>query len=231
MRTYRALAALLTYPTAEMIDAVAEIENALVEEAVLTADQRRAVERLTRELRGGDLLDLQERYVALFDRTPSLALHLFEHLHGDSRDRGQAMADLIELYRQHGFEIAAAELPDFLPLFVEFLGERSAEEAKTMLGDIAHLVALLHQRLAKRGSAYAGVMAALLGIAGVKVDLPAEDAGEAEDSPEAIDRAWEDKEVRFGFGDTDVLKTGTTNECTKAAAMLRRMETLQPGGR
>jgi nitrate reductase delta subunit len=231
MRTYRALAALLTYPTVELIDAVAEIENALVHDGILNAEQRRAVERLTRELRSGDLLDLQERYVAQFDRTPSLALHLFEHLHGDSRDRGQAMADLIELYRQNGFEIAASELPDFLPLFVEFLGERPAAEAKAMLGDIAHLVALLHQRLVKRGSAYAGVMAALLGIAEVKVDLLAEDAGEAEDSPEAIDRAWEDKEVRFGFGDTEILKTGATNECAKAATMLRRMETLQPGGR
>lgn len=231
MRSYRALAALLTYPTAELIGALGDIERSLLIDGLVGAEGRRAVSRLARELRADDLLDLQERYVALFDRTPSLALHLFEHLHGDSRDRGQAMADLIELYRQHGFEITSAELPDFLPLFVEFLGERPAEEAKAMLGDIAHLVALLHQRLAKRGSAYAGVMAALLGIAGVKVDLPAEDAGEAEDSPEAIDRAWEDKEVRFGFGDTEILKTGATNECTKAAAMLRRMETLQPGGR
>lgn len=227
MRSYRALAGLLTYPTAELIGALAEIDRTLLQEGLLDADQRRAVVRLTRELQTDDLLELQERYVALFDRTPSLALHLFEHLHGDSRDRGQAMADLIELYRQHGFEIATAELPDFLPLFVEFLGELPAEDAKAMLGDVAHLVALLHARLAKRGSAYAGVMAALLAIVGKPVELPEDaPATEAEDSPEAIDRAWEDKEVRFGFGDTQA-----TDECTKAAAMLRRMETLQPGGR
>lgn len=227
MRSYRALAALLTYPTAELVGALAEIDRTLLQEGLLDADQRRAVARLVRELRTDDLLDLQERYVALFDRTPSLALHLFEHLHGDSRDRGQAMADLIELYRQHGFEITASELPDFLPLFVEFLSELPAEEAKAMLGDVAHLVALLHTRLARRGSAYAGVMAALLGVVGKPVEVP-DDAPttEAEDTPEAIDRAWEDKEVRFGFGDTQA-----TDECTKAAAMLRRMETLQPGGR
>lgn len=227
MRTYRALAALLTYPTAELIAAMNEIEWTFEQDGLLTHDDRRAVSRLRSELASDDLLDLQERYVALFDRTPSLALHLFEHLHGDSRDRGQAMADLIELYRRHGFEIAASELPDYLPLFIEFIGELPADEARSMLGDVAHLVALLHTRLARRGSAYAGVMSALLSLAGVPVTIPPEDpAALAEDSPEAIDRAWEDKEVRFGPGDAQ-----DSNSCTKAAAMVRRLESLQTGGR
>ena len=121
MRTYRALAALLTYPTEELVGAIEEISSTLQTEGLLSVASRRSVERLLRELRTLDLFDLQERYVTLFDRTPSLSLHLFEHVHGDSRDRGQAMVDLIELYRRHGVEIATHELPDFLPLFLEFL--------------------------------------------------------------------------------------------------------------
>jgi nitrate reductase delta subunit len=149
MRTYRALAALLTYPTEELVGAIEEISSTLQTEGLLSVASRRSVERLLRELRTLDLFDLQERYVTLFDRTPSLSLHLFEHVHGDSRDRGQAMVDLIELYRRHGVEIAAHELPDFLPLFLEFLGEVTADEARTMLGDVAALMAQIQVRLCR----------------------------------------------------------------------------------
>lgn len=141
MKTYRALAALLTYPTEDLVAAAEEIDNALLTEGLLSVAARRSVGRLLRELRTSDLMELQERYVGLFDRTPSLSLHLFEHVHGNSRDRGPAMVDLIELYRRHGVEIAAHELPDFLPLFLEFLGEVPAEEARTMLADVAPLMA------------------------------------------------------------------------------------------
>ena len=225
MRTYRALAALLTYPTEELVGAIEEISSTLQTEGVLSVASRRSVERLLRELRTLDLFDLQERYVTLFDRTPSLSLHLFEHVHGDSRDRGQAMVDLIELYRRHGVEIAAHELPDFLPLFLEFLGEVTADEARTMLGDVAALMAQIQVRLVKRGSAYAGVLTALMALAGM-APLATESvpAPEQEDSLEALDKAWEDREVRFGDGTTE-----TAGACSKAAAMVRRMETLQTG--
>lgn len=227
MKTYRALSALLSYPTAELVAAAAEIAGVLDAERLVAPTQRRSVDRLLRELRTDDLLDLQERYVGLFDRTPSLSLHLFEQVHGDSRDRGQAMVDLIELYRRHGVEATAHELPDYLPLFLEFLGEVPADEAKSMLKDIAPLVAQIHLRLTKRGSAYSGVLTALLALAEftpLAAD-PSPDV-EAEDSFEAIDRAWEDREVRFGDGTTE-----TAGACGKAAAMVRRMESLQTGDR
>lgn len=225
MKTYRALAALLTYPTEDLVAAAEEIDNALLTEGLLSVAARRSVGRLLRELRTSDLMELQERYVGLFDRTPSLSLHLFEHVHGNSRDRGPAMVDLIELYRRHGVEIAAHELPDFLPLFLEFLGEVPAEEARTMLADVAPLMAQIQVRLARRGSAYAGVLAALLALAGA-APLAAESAPppEQEDSLEALDKAWEDREVRFGGGTTE-----TAGACGKAAAMVRRMETLETG--
>ena len=121
-RTFKVLSALLSYPTAQLQDGLRRSSTALIDgEALLPAAVRRQLARLTGELANGDLYDLQERYVLLFDRTRSLSLHLFEHVHGESRDRGQAMIDLKSLYENGGLEIDAAELPDFLPLFLEFL--------------------------------------------------------------------------------------------------------------
>ena len=120
-RTYRALAALLSYPTEALQAATGEIAEVLAEEGIVPARHRAAIDLLLREIATTDIYELQERYFALFDRSRTLSLHLFEHIHGESRDRGQAMADLIALYAQHGLEMTADELPDFLPLFLEFL--------------------------------------------------------------------------------------------------------------
>ena len=120
MKTLRALAALISYPTADLLAAAGEMRAALDREALLPASERRALDRLIGELEAGDLYDLQERYGLLFDRTRSLSLHLFEHVHGESRDRGQAMVDLLKLYEENGYSPVATELPDFLPLFLEY---------------------------------------------------------------------------------------------------------------
>ena len=119
MKSLRALAALLTYPTAELVAAAAEIRDVLDSEAVVPRAARAALHRLIDDLAAGDLYDLQERYGLLFDRTRSLSLHLFEHVHGESRDRGQAMVDLLKLYEENGYTPTARELPDYLPLFLE----------------------------------------------------------------------------------------------------------------
>src|SRR5262249_57680544 len=120
-RTFKVLSALLSYPTEELQAAVPELAAALSRESLIPAAIRRRLDVLLNEIATGDLYDLQERYVLLFDRTRSLSLHLFEHVHGESRDRGQAMIDLKALYEKAGLEIDAAELPDFVPLFLNFL--------------------------------------------------------------------------------------------------------------
>jgi len=132
-RTYRALAALIAYPTEALQAATGEIAAVFTEEGLVPAPHRAAIDGLLAELAGRDIYELQERYFALFDRSRTLSLHLFEHVHGESRDRGQAMADLIALYRDHGFEPTASELPDFLPLFLEFLSLLSGHEAQALL--------------------------------------------------------------------------------------------------
>ena len=165
-RTYRALSAMLAYPTEALQAATAEIAAALAEEDLVKAPQRAAIDALLAELAGGDIYELQERYFSLFDRSRTLSLHLFEHVHGESRDRGQAMVDLIELYRGHGFEPTASELPDFLPLFLEFLSLLSGREAQALLAEPAGILQALAERLVTRKSNYAAVFQALATLAG-----------------------------------------------------------------
>jgi nitrate reductase molybdenum cofactor assembly chaperone NarJ/NarW len=203
IRTFKALSALLSYPTAQLQDAMPEITAAIDREALLPASIRRQLERLMNELATGDLYDLQERYVLLFDRTRSLSLHLFEHVHGESRDRGQAMIDLKAQYENGGLEMDAAELPDFLPLFLEFISTLSRAEAHEQLGQPAHILAALAERLRKRESVYESVFRCLTALAAATPKADAISALLAEPDPDAtdlaaLDAAWEDEPVNFG---------------------------------
>jgi nitrate reductase delta subunit len=212
-RSYRALAALLSYPTPDLQAATEEIAVVLASEALLPAAHRASLAGFLHELAGMDLYALQERYVGLFDRGRAVSLHLFEHVHGESRDRGQAMVDLLALYRQHGLEVAAGELPDFLPLFLEFLSLLPVAEAQALLAEPAAILRALADRLAKRDAGYATVMQAVAALA----QAPEVGASAiAEDDPDdlaALDAAWEEAAVRFGPGEaidgcgTDRLRT------------------------
>ena len=201
-RTFKALSALLMYPTDELVAAMPDIEAAMVMEDLLKDNARQALLPLIRELQTLDLYDLQERYVDLFDKTRRHSLHLFEHIHGESRDRGQAMVDLVSHYERGGLDVTANELPDYLPLFLEFLSTRPMDEARSLLSETANILAVLAERLANRDSAYAAVFTAILSIIGevtVVSDISA-DADEPNDLA-ALDAAWEETAVSFGPGD------------------------------
>ena len=202
MNTYRVLSALLAYPDPAVLAECAELSRVLAEEGLLPAGHRRELDAFMAELADLDPLEAQERYVSLFDRNRSLSLHLYEHIHGESRDRGQAMVQLAELSRRHGLEIDARELADYLPRFLEVLSVMPAKAAASLLGEAVHVVAALQQRLAERGSAYAGVMAALASLAASPAKRGAVDEVLAvlkpeADSPQALDRQWEEEAVRF----------------------------------
>jgi nitrate reductase delta subunit len=221
MRTYRVLARLLSYPDEALLAALPELHRALEAEAALPVPRRAALARLIEELGAGDLLDAQERYVGLFDRGRSLSLHLFEHVHGDSRDRGAAMVELVGLYRRHGLDVTARELPDYLPLFLEFLSTLDPAQARPLLADAAHILAAVRDRLQRRASAYAAAFDALVFLAGAEVAPHAEDR-EPDDSFAALDRAWEEAPVTFGpEGMADGTQAG--QGCSRVAGMLARM--------
>src|SRR5690554_2656394 len=163
--TLRGLAALLSYPTAELQAHAREVREAMHGEGSLPPLTLRALQPLLGRVEAWDLLDLQCEYSDLFDRSRSLSLHLFEHVHGDSRERGQAMIDLGQHYIDHGFAIQSSELPDFLPLFLEFLSCSDPVEARTWLSEPAHVLQALEERLAERGSSYGAIFHALLAVA------------------------------------------------------------------
>ena len=204
-KTFKVLSLLLTYPEEEIQAAAGEMKQILESEKLVPANCLKGLSQLLDEIGSGDLFDLQERYVLLFDRSRSLSLHLFEHIHGESRERGQALVDLAAHYEKHGLVIGAKELPDFLPLFLEFLGTRPEKEARELLGQPLNVIAVLGERLRKRRSPYAWVFLALQGIAAgkpVKSEIESLLAEPDEDPSdlEALDRAWEDQPVTFGPG-------------------------------
>jgi nitrate reductase molybdenum cofactor assembly chaperone NarJ/NarW len=201
--TLRVLSALLSYPGPELAAAAAEMEEALAGEELLDGREREGIAALIAEIAGGDPYELQERYVDLFDRSRSLSLHLFEHVYGESRDRGAMMVDLVERYRVHGLEIAVKELPDYLPLYLEYLSLLPLEQARRELAEPVAVLASLARRLEKRRSAYAPVLAALERIAAAEPDarhlrqLEVEEQLDAE-GPAALDRQWQEDPVTFG---------------------------------
>jgi nitrate reductase delta subunit len=182
----RALAALLSYPEESLIANLAEIRFHV-----------KGVEPLIDELSSRDLYSLQEQYVALFDRSRALSLHLFEHVHGENRERGQAMVELAALYEQAGMRVADHELPDYLPAFLEFAS--LAEDPRDLLKEVSHILRALGDRLAERGSPYCTVFAALLAAAGEK-GLTRELAAPqpAPDNLLDLEKNWMDPEVTFG---------------------------------
>lgn len=210
--TWRALAALLEYPSQALLDNLGALRAAIAEEGiadpVLLAP---LLERLSAE----DLIELQSDYVDTFDRGRSTSLLLFEHVHGESRDRGQAMIDLKAQYAQAGLEVASTQLPDYLPMFLEYCSMLPREDAQDAIDEIAHIGVSIGRALRRRGSPYAAVFAALAAVAGGSLDESQEEraartgqagpgaaasapaAGFEDWMPEAMDAAWVEEPVTF----------------------------------
>jgi nitrate reductase delta subunit len=232
MRTLKVLSALLTYPTPDLLAAAPEMAEILAREGVLPEDERGEVNGLVADLAAQDLYDAQERYILLFDRTRALSLHLFEHVHGESRDRGQAMVDLIKVYEDGGYTPTAGELPDFLPLFLEYASTRAPAEAIELIGQPRHVFVALRERLAKRSSPYEAVFAALVALSNARLDEAALAALRAEPDPEpddleALDAAWEEEEVIFGPG-AAAAACGSDGLAAKFRQMVRPAPGLEP---
>jgi nitrate reductase delta subunit len=200
MRVLKALAALLTYPTPELVAALPEIRAAIDEGAALGRPTRAAVHALIDGLAAADPYDVEETYVGLFDRGRRTSLHLFEHVHGDSRDRGQAMVDLQAMYARAGLTLRGNELPDYLPAVLEYLSTRPLAEVREMLDDCAHILRRIGEALVDRGSGYAAVFAALLEFAGAPGLALDKARREPQPAEKPIDEEWAEEPVVFGPG-------------------------------
>jgi len=219
MLTLKVLSLLLSYPEAEMLEALDEMTAVVEQENLLQEDHKKSVLALINSYRGVDLLDLQEQYVALFDRGRFLSLHIFEHVHGESRDRGQAMVNLLQMYEAHGFEMSTHELPDYIPLFLEFLSQQEQAEAVQLLHDAMPVLSLLGARLTERGSKFCAVFDSLAGFVGepeALEDIRSQAATEGEDETLVnMDEIWEEEAVSFmGAGDTCKSQTAGVSPIT-----------------
>lgn len=168
-RSLRVLAALLAYPDARQREHLPEMRSIVRDDRSLPQSRRMELEALVDALLHSDPLQAEADYVELFDRGRATSLHLFEHVHGDSRDRGPAMIDLGQTYAKAGLMLEDGELPDYLPAVLEFVSTQPPREARAFLGEMAHILNAIFAALIRRESAYASVIGALLEIAGQKV--------------------------------------------------------------
>jgi len=202
VKTLKLISALLDYPQAEMQAALCEMNDVIAADETLTSDSKHQLLTFVEQYCATPIMNLQERYIELFDRGRAHSLLLFEHVHGESRDRGQAMVDLMALYERNGYQLAVRELPDFLPLFLEYLSMRPRDEIEEALGNVSHILAVLAERLRRRDSAYASLFDALLVIAGHEIDRDAIRESvqheSRDDTPAALDKVWEEEAVTFG---------------------------------
>lgn len=203
---------LLEYPDAALWQHQGELFDVLASSAALDKEDAQTLGVFLRDLTAQDLLDAQAAYSELFDRGRATSLLLFEHVHGESRDRGQAMVDLMNQYEQHGLVLDSRELPDHLPLYLEYLAQLPESEAIAGLQDIAPILALLCARLQQRESRYAVLFEQLLKLANSAVDeakVAEKIADEArDDTPQALDAVWEEEQVKFfadkGCGESEI---------------------------
>lgn len=202
MDILKVIACLMDYPTEEVARYTEDMSHLISRAKELSPDHRARLVQTLNDIYSGDLMDAQERYTGLYEQGRSLSLHIFEHVHGESRDRGQAMVDLMAEYDKNGFEIDSRELPDYIPMFLEYLSHRPDMEAREWLADVSHILALIGARLTERESSYANLFEALLLIAGRGEELQAKLAQvvgeEPDNTPEALDKEWEEIAVTFG---------------------------------
>lgn len=227
MHALHLISLLLQYPTRDLLAVAGEIRERLAADPALPQGAVRALDPLLARLETGDIYDAQEAYVELFDRGRAHSLHLFEHVHGESRDRGQAMVDLRQRYLDAGLEPEGNELPDFLPLFLDYCSTLPASQACDTLAEPGVVLVALAARLAEKGSDYAPVFALLCEIAGVEMDEAAANAMPPPDDPETLaelDEQWEEEEVRFGAD----IAPDPNAACPQVSAILDRMRDPLP---
>ena len=192
----RALARMLTYPDQGLRELVPDLQKVLFDEAALSPNRLRGLSMLLSSWLDMEVMEVEQGYVDLFDRGRATSLHLFDHVHGDSRDRGPAMIDLVKTYEQGGLLLdpdkIGGELPDYLPVVLEFASTLPASQMREFIGEIAHILNAIHAALLKRRSLYAHVLAAVLEIG----QHPVESVEVPED--EDIDAAWAEPEAFAG---------------------------------
>lgn len=220
MLILKVISRLLDYPSEALFNASEELVDVVQQDHTISQSNKDSLVSFIQKLAARDLYDAQESYDLLFDRGRSLSLLLFEHVHGESRDRGQAMVDLINVYKSKGFEVDSSQLPDYIPLYLEFLSEQETDFAEEWLGDICHLMTMLSERLIERECYYSVLFDSLIELSRLEINreevAAAVQKEQRDDTIEAIDKEWEDKEIKFD----DPIQAG--EQCPSASSGIQK---------
>jgi len=223
MKILTVLSKLIDYPSETLYEHGNEIANLIRYDTHISGEEKIALLKFVNQRFNNSLLDWQADYDGLFERGRSLSLLIYEHIHGESRDRGQAMVNLLKQYQDAGLDIGVRELPDYIPLFLEFASTQGDEYAKNWLQDIAPILALLCVRLEKRNCNYSVLFSTLVSIS--EVDINMDNLREQvrdekrDDTKRALDKVWEEEAVTFGG---DAMNGGCPSNSSKPSGSQRR---------
>ncbi|WP_395344473.1 nitrate reductase molybdenum cofactor assembly chaperone [Ningiella sp. W23] len=223
MKILSLLSRLIDYPSEALYEHGQDVLDYIHASDDLSEQDKNALVSFVSERFANSLLDWQSEYDGLFERGRFLSLLIYEHIHGESRYRGQAMVDLMKQYKAAGLDIGVRELPDYIPLFLEFVSTQGNENAKGWLQDIAHVLALLTVRLEKRDCNYSAIFQTLVNLSEADIDLDAlrEQVKDEkrDDTKKALDKVWEEEAVTFGG---DAINGGCPSNTSKPSESQRR---------
>jgi nitrate reductase delta subunit len=202
IKTYKILSLCLSYPNADLQLFLLDIENELQKEALLNSQKIEDVCSFVNHFKNMDLTDWQAQYVQLFDYSRSASLHLFEHIKSDSKDRGQAMVDLLEFYKENGMELSVNELPDYLPVFLEFLSTRQPQKAAELLSEPIHVIDRINKALAEKQNPYCDIFSAIISLSAKQPDKKATKIIIKNEKPLDLDAEYEEEPIEFGVGNS-----------------------------
>ena len=198
IKTYKILSLLLSYPSEELQNFLIEADKELREEALLKKKRIEEIGKFCKRFNQLDLTDWQGEYVQLFDYSRSVSLHIFEHIQGDSRDRGQAMVNLMEFYKEKGMHLTAKELPDYIPAFLEFLSTLSVTKAADLLGETVTIIDKINEALSNSKNLYSSIFKAIISLSAKQPDKAITREMIKNEKPMDLDAEYEEEAVTFG---------------------------------
>ncbi len=165
LKTYKIISLLLDYPSQEMMDALPQAKEEITKEGLLGVALCQQLDRFLCASASLSLQAWQMMYVEQFDCSKTVNLYLFDHLYGSSRERGQAMVDLKEMYLRSGLSMISGELPDYLPLFLEYLSiGASKEKAAELLQAVRPILQKIERVLRENDNFYMYLFAILVSL-------------------------------------------------------------------
>ncbi len=198
IKTYKILSLLLSYPSEELQKFLLEAEKELKDESLLHEDRIAEIAQFCKRFNKLDITDWQGEYVQLFDYSRSVSLHIFEHIKGDSRDRGQAMVNLMEFYKEKGMHLTAKELPDYIPAFLEFLSTLSVTKSAELLGETVNIMDKINEALSESKNPYSSIFKAIISLSAKQPDKAITRAMIKNEKPMDLDAEYEEEPVTFG---------------------------------